>query len=107
MYSQRNEEDIVNCIFNILNIENKDGKLFSVEFGAGDGIKHSNTRLLLENGWYCLFIEGDPLLYQKLLYNTRDCKNAVEINRAVSIENDNSNLNFILSDTHSLYHQHY
>ena len=39
------------------------------EVGAHDGITNSNTRRLIEDGWYGVLIEGDPDIYAKLEAN--------------------------------------
>lgn len=54
-YSQNGDETIINFIFYNIGVTN----MFFVEFGAGDGYSNSNTRLLKENGWNGLMIDGD------------------------------------------------
>ena len=46
-YSQYGEEGVIERIFTTLGTTNK----FLVDIGAGDGIRFSNTRHLLEQGW--------------------------------------------------------
>jgi hypothetical protein len=62
VYSQRGDDGIIREIFRRIGIENG----FFIEFGAWDGIYLSNTRLLFENGWSGMFIEGDPKKAKKL-----------------------------------------
>jgi methyltransferase FkbM-like protein len=56
VYSQRGDDGIIREIFRRLDLDR--GSF--VEFGAWDGLHHSNTRLLFEKGWSGMFIEGDP-----------------------------------------------
>jgi len=58
-------EPIIQYIFNTLNI--KQG--FFLEFGAWDGINLSNARLLFENNWNGMFIEGDKAKFEDLRNN--------------------------------------
>lgn len=69
MYSQKNEEEIIEKIFNKLDIN----KGTFVEVGAGDGITLSNTRKLFENGWNGIYIEGDSDKLFDLYKNTLGC----------------------------------
>lgn len=41
-----------------------------IDIGAGDGIEHSNSRLLLKNGWSGLLFEPNPSAYARLCINT-------------------------------------
>ncbi len=54
-YSQTNEQEIIDSIFNKIGTTNK----YCVEFGAGNGYTYSNTRHLLENGWNGLMMDGE------------------------------------------------
>lgn len=42
---------------------------YAVEFGALDGVRNSNIRKLLENGWKGLWIEPDPINFANLKNN--------------------------------------
>jgi hypothetical protein len=55
VYSQRGDDGIIREIFRRLGVD----RGFFIEFGAWDGIHLANTRLLFENGWGGMFIEGD------------------------------------------------
>ena len=55
VYSQRGDDGIIQEVFRRLNVE----RGFFVEFGAWDGLHHSNARLLFERGWSGMFIEAD------------------------------------------------
>ena len=49
---------------------------FCAEFGAGDGIKNSNSRhLILNGGWSSLQIEGDEAKARLLEHNYKDHPN--------------------------------
>jgi len=54
-YSQWGEESIINYIFDNIGTTNK----YFVDFGAGDGFYLSNTRLLKEQGWTGLMMDGN------------------------------------------------
>jgi len=55
VYSQRGDDGIIREVFRRLAVE----RGFFIEFGGWDGIHLANTRLLFENGWSGMFIEGD------------------------------------------------
>ncbi|MGI9592310.1 MAG: FkbM family methyltransferase [Myxococcota bacterium] len=56
VFSQFGEDGVIERLFEII----APGPKFVVEFGAGDGVKHSNARnLILEHGWSAFLIEGD------------------------------------------------
>jgi Methyltransferase FkbM domain len=57
VYSQRGDDGIIQEIFRRLGVQ----RGFFVEFGAWDGLHHSNARLLFERGWSGLFIEADSV----------------------------------------------
>ena len=65
IYSQNGEDGIIEYIFNVITPTNK----VAVEFGAGDGINLSNTKLLLSKGWRVNFIECDSKKFSELLSN--------------------------------------
>ncbi len=65
IYSQRGDDGIIREILHRLGLVCG----FFVEFGAWDGIHHSNTRLLFEKGWSGMFIEGDPTKARHLKEN--------------------------------------
>ena len=54
-YSQYGEESIIKYIIGSIGSTNR----YCVEFGAGDGYTMSNTRMLLDNGWTGLMMDGD------------------------------------------------
>lgn len=64
--SQEGEDGVIEEIFRRLGIE----KGWCVEFGAWDGVMHSNVRTLIhERGWRAVFIEADEYAYPLLLEN--------------------------------------
>lgn len=64
-YSQYGEDDYLINFF----LNKNDG--FLVDIGAADGVRYSNSRLLIQLGWYGLLVEPNPKNFQKLqiLYN--------------------------------------
>ena len=57
VHSQFGEDGVLEKLFEII----EPGPKFVVEFGAGDGVVHSNARnLILKHGWGGLLIEGHP-----------------------------------------------
>lgn len=62
-YSQTHEDAIAAELFKLLPSQGK----YLVDLGAGDGYSNSNTRLLLENGWHGLLIDGDPRGNQQVM----------------------------------------
>jgi hypothetical protein len=67
IYSQRGDDGIIREILRRLEVR----RGFFIEFGAWDGIYLSNTRLLFEEGWNGLYIEGDATKYRDLRRNYR------------------------------------
>jgi hypothetical protein len=58
-------ESLIKFILETINIETGN----FVEFGACDGIKNANTRLLYLNGWSGLYIEADSIRFKELKNN--------------------------------------
>jgi hypothetical protein len=81
-YSQKNEDEIIECIFSKLNITIGT----AVECGASDGITLSNTRKLLEKGWGITYIEGNKDLFNSLVENTKNFNNVDCLNYYISNE---------------------
>ncbi len=70
-YSQNGEDGLIATIFEAIGVD-KD-TAWCVEIGAGDGVKHSNTRYLVkEKGWRGIMIEGHAGTYRKLAANYAD-----------------------------------
>ncbi len=66
VYSQFGEDGVVEKIFEIIKPTHK----FAVEFGASDGVRNNNMRrLVLEDGWGGLQIEGDKDKARELALN--------------------------------------
>ena len=56
IFSSAGEDGVIEKIFSIIEPTTK----YSVEFGAGNGIRASNTRnMIINDGWSSLQIEGD------------------------------------------------
>lgn len=69
VFSQNGEDGVLEKIFEII----EPGPKFAVEFGAFDGIKHSNMRnLVVNHGWSSYQIEGDPERAAELAKNYED-----------------------------------
>ena len=64
VYSQNDEDGIIQEIFDRIGLGNKT----FVEFGVQDGLE-CNSHLLLLQGWNGLFLEGSPRYYQMILKN--------------------------------------
>ena len=93
VYSQNDEDGIINEIFNRIGTTNK----FFVEFGVQDGLE-SNTHLLLFQGWEGVFIEGSKKYFdmiQKYFKLPIDRKQLTVLNRFITADN----INKILSET--------
>lgn len=82
-YSQFGEDGMIAHIFETLGV----GNGFCVEFGASDGVSCSNTKLLREQGWKGLLIEGNPDLMDAL--NGEASERVTCINAMVTPENLN------------------
>lgn len=65
MYSQNKEDAVIGAYF-----ASKIGRFLDI--GAYDGIRLSNTRKLLENGWSGTYVEPSPPIFGELLSNTMD-----------------------------------
>jgi hypothetical protein len=67
VYSQSDEDGIIAEIFKRIGTTNKT----FVEFGAEVGLEN-NSRLLLEQGWHGLWIEGNPDYAGSILWTYRE-----------------------------------
>ena len=66
VFSSAGEDGVIEKIFSIIEPTTK----YSVEFGAGNGIRASNTRnMIINDGWSSLQIEGDPARARELAKN--------------------------------------
>jgi len=61
-YDYNQNDHLIKEIFRRLNI--KEG--VCVEFGAWDGLYNSNTKKLIDAGWYSIQIEPDPVKFKEL-----------------------------------------
>lgn len=69
VYAQSGEDGIIEKIFEIIKPTHK----YAVEFGASDGVTDNNMRrLVMEDGWQGLQIEGGERLAKKLAENYAD-----------------------------------
>jgi len=82
VYSVPGNDGIIEYIFKKLRINNG----IFVEFGAWDGIKNSNCRKLLEEGWNGIFIESNISKYNNLVNNYKKYKHIYCCNNFVGFE---------------------
>lgn len=83
IYSQFGEDGVINKIFSVIEPENK----WCVEFGAWDGLHFSNTaRLIKEDGWQGIQIEGSREKYEELARNFADFPNAHPAHEIIGFE---------------------
>jgi hypothetical protein len=76
VFSQSGEDGVIAKIFEIVPPTRK----YAVEFGAHDGVRNSNTRrLIVEEGWGSLQIEGDPKRAKQLAANYGDHRNVTPL----------------------------
>ena len=79
IYSQNGEDGVIAEILQRLNLDQQ--KLWCVEFGAWDGIHHSNSFALVErHNWNAVYIEGDKKKYNDLLKTAKKHKNITTVN---------------------------
>ncbi len=78
------EEGVIEHIFHKITAQPG----FCVEFGAGDGINFSFTRVLIDHhGWGGLLIEADPTLAERLEKNYRNHPRVVTVQQRVNSSN--------------------
>lgn len=91
VYSQNEEDGMINEIFNRIGTTNK----FFIEFGVQSGLE-SNTHFLLFNGWKGIFIEGSEGYYKQILNNFKEPiknKKLTVLNKFITAENINDIIN--------------
>ena len=79
VHSQFGEDGVLAELLRRLGIE----RGWCCEFGAYDGVHLSNTRLLLEQGWGGLLIEGEPGRFVHLQNSIADLDGVTGLNRMV------------------------
>jgi len=77
-------------IFDLFNKKNVSEGTF-IEFGAWDGVHFSNCKLLIENNWSGIFVEGDKLRY-------KECEKNYLNNYKIKVVNKFINENYTLDD---------
>jgi hypothetical protein len=80
-YSQNGEDGILDFLSTKIAFSNPP---FVVEFGAWDGILHSNTYRLIQLGYNGLLIESDPLKFKELQANMRNYPGIKTVNKKVT-----------------------
>jgi len=85
--SQLGEDGIFEKIFEIISGDAR----WCVEFGAGDGMRFSNTYNLINNkGWSAVQIEGSPKSYESLANRYADNDNVICLNQILGFEGENT-----------------
>jgi|DEB0MinimDraft_3_1074331.scaffolds.fasta_scaffold14739_1 FkbM family methyltransferase len=79
-YAQYGEESI------ILDFFGQDSKGTVVDVGAADGIRYSNSRYLIELGWFGVLVEPHPTYFDKINELYKDTDSVTTINAAVYSE---------------------
>jgi hypothetical protein len=82
IYSQRGDDGIIQEILRRLKVRFG----YFCEFGAWDGLHLSNARLLFEQGWTGLFIEGNRERFLALRSRYKDCSDIRCLNTFVSAD---------------------
>ncbi len=83
VYSQTGEDGVLSKVLSLLPSQDH----WSVEFGAWDGERHSNTRNLIENaGYRTVYIEGDDARYCDLQSAFQGDARVVPIHRYVNFD---------------------
>ena len=77
-------------IFDLFNKKNVSEGTF-IEFGAWDGVHFSNCKLLIDNNWSGIFVEGDKLRY-------KECEKNYLNNYKIKVVNKFINENYTLDD---------
>lgn len=95
IFSQTGEDGILSKALEVIGSHNR----WCVEFGAWDGIFHSNTRYLItEKGYSAVLIEGDSEKFNSLRGNYKNNKCVISINAFVGFQETDS-LDSTLSKT--------
>jgi hypothetical protein len=91
VYSQNEEDGIINEIFNRIGTTNK----IFVEFGVGNGLEN-NTLVLLLSGWKGLWIEGNEKFYREIKngFSRYINENRLKVNQCFITK---SNINTVIS----------
>ena len=79
-YAQYGEESI------ILDFFGQDSKGTVVDVGAADGIRYSNSRYLIELGWFGVLVEPHPTYFDKINELYKDTDSVTTVNAAVYSE---------------------
>lgn len=96
VFSQFGEDGILVELFNRIGTTN----CWSVEFGAWDGVKHSNSaRLIQEDGWHSVQIEAHPSRYQALLATYGANSRVHTVNAMIGFRPGPGSLDTILAKT--------
>jgi hypothetical protein len=95
-YSQNGEDGVLNELISRLNLKPE----WVCEFGAGNGIRFSNTLNLINQGYKGVYIESDEKEFKELVNNHQNNENLILLQRTVSADyGDVNSLDSILSST--------
>jgi Methyltransferase FkbM domain len=92
VFSQFGEDGIIETIFRATGETTR----WCCEFGAWDGMHHSNTRRLVDAGWNAVLIEADPHKFAELRRNNASNPRVVPV-RAM-VDSETNRLESILAD---------
>lgn len=96
VHSQAGEDGIIEAIFETIGAKNK----WCVEFGAWDGVHFSNTcRLIREEGWSAVMIEGDEDRCAEIRQNHPDAERVLPMHRWVGFDRGKDTIDDILKET--------
>ena len=96
VYSQAGEDGIIEAIFDVIGTKNR----WCVEFGAWDGVHFSNTcRLIREEGWSAVLIEGDEDRCSEIRANHPDEDRVYPMHRWVGFDAGKDPIDDILKET--------
>ena len=84
MYSQNNEDDLILPYLKGITLESPS----FLDVGAFDPKVFSNTRVLVEAGWYGTYVEPAPINFDAFLTEYRENDNILLVNAALSVKSE-------------------
>ncbi len=92
VYSQNDEDGIINSIFNDIGTDNK----IFIEIGVGNGIENNTHNLLLQN-WKGIWIDSSDVHLKHIKNNLNNNNLLIEI-REITPENINESIKYLIKD---------